>query len=81
MRKVIFITGARRGLGVACAWKFAKEGFNIILNDYKDKERLIKNQKEIQEKYKVECMVCFGDIANEDDVRRMLNEVKKNLVL
>ena len=30
--KIVFITGACSGLGQGCARKFAKEGWNLILN-------------------------------------------------
>ena len=30
--KIVFITGASSGIGQGCARKFAKEGWNLILN-------------------------------------------------
>ena len=30
--KIVFITGASSGIGEGCARKFAKEGWNLILN-------------------------------------------------
>jgi 3-hydroxy acid dehydrogenase / malonic semialdehyde reductase len=32
MNKIVFITGATAGFGEACAYKFAENGYNIILN-------------------------------------------------
>lgn len=32
--------------------------------------------KELEEKYKIKSLICMGDIANEEDVKRMLGEVK-----
>ena len=77
MKKIVMITGARRGLGLACAYKFAKEGYNIVLNDRLEYEKLLEIKKEIEEKYSVESIVCFGDISVEADVERMLEEVKE----
>ncbi len=51
-------------------------GYNIVLNGRSHYEELVKIQKEIEEKYSVKCLVCYGDIANEEDVKRMLEEVK-----
>ncbi len=76
MNKVAMITGARRGLGLAVAKKFAGGGYNIVLNDREEYEKLLEIQKELEEKYSVSCFVCFGDVANEDDVIKMLENVK-----
>lgn len=76
MEKVVMITGARRGLGLACAKKFADEGYDIVLNDRLEYEKLSEIQKELEDKYSVSCLVCYGNIANEKDVKRMLDEVK-----
>lgn len=76
MKKVALITGARRGLGLACAYKFAG-GYNVVLNGRTDYEELLAISKELEEKFSIECLVCMGDIANEEDVKRMLDEVKK----
>ena len=51
MNKVVMITGARRGLGLAVAKKFAGGGYNIILNDREEYEKLLEIQKELEEKY------------------------------
>lgn len=77
MNKVVMVTGSRRGLGLACAKKFAGEGYNIVLNGRSHEEEMLKIKKELEEKYSILCMVCMGDIANEADVIRMLDEVKE----
>lgn len=53
-------------------------GYNIVLNGRSKKEELFTISKELEEKFSVECLVCMGDISNEEDVKRMLNEVKNN---
>lgn len=76
MNKIVMITGARRGLGLACAKKFAEGGYCIVLNGRSHEEEIRVISKELEEKYSIECLVCMGDIANEDDVKRMLDEVQ-----
>lgn len=51
-------------------------GYNVILNGRTHYEELVKISKEIEAKYQIKCMVAYGDIANENDVKRMLIEVK-----
>ncbi len=77
MKKVVMITGARRGLGKAIAYRFASQGYDIIINDREERKKLSAIKKDLEEKYSIKAIVCFGDIANEEDVRRMLEKVKK----
>lgn len=77
MRKSVFITGARRGLGKETAYKFASNNYDVIINDRLDKDILENIKKDLEEKYSINCLVCFGDISIEKEVIRMLNEVKK----
>lgn len=76
MNKVVMITGARRGLGLACAKKFAEGGYDVVLNGRTHYEELLAISKELEENYSIQSIVCMGDIANEEDVKRMLNELK-----
>ena len=76
MNKVVMITGARRGLGLACAKKFSEGGYCVVLNGRSHEEEMHVISKELEEKYSIECLVCMGDIANEEDVKRMLDEVQ-----
>lgn len=52
-------------------------GYNLVLNGRSHVEEMLKIKKELEEKYFIKCMVCMGDIAKEEDVKRMLLEVKK----
>lgn len=74
--KVVLITGARRGLGLAIAKKFSGGGYDVVLNGRSCYEKLLAISKELEEKYSIQSLVCMGDIANEEDVKRMLDEVK-----
>ena len=41
MKKTVLITGSSRGIGRATAKKFASEGYNVIINYHKSKEKAL----------------------------------------
>ena len=45
MKKVVLITGATSGIGEACAYKFAKEGFDLILTGRREQLLINLGQK------------------------------------
>ncbi len=61
-RKNVVITGARRGLGKTLAYLFASNGYNLVINDKEDLDKLNEIKRDIEEKYKVIVLVYFGDI-------------------
>jgi len=77
MRPVVFISGSRRGLGYAIAKEYASHGYDIILNDFQDLNLLQKNKEWIERTYDSKVLICYGDVSLENDVIRMLNEVKE----
>lgn len=78
MRKVVVITGARRGLGKTLAYYFASRNYDVVINDRLDYDKLVEIKKDLEEKYKINVLICFGDISNENEVIDMLNLVKEN---
>ena len=79
MNPVVFVSGARRGLGKAVAYEFAKKGYDIILNDKEDKEMLETIKADIEFQYSVKVFICFGDISQESAVLEMLKYVKSEI--
>lgn len=77
MNKVVFITGARRGLGASTAFMFAKKGYDVIINDMYDLEILEDIKSKLESNYGINCMICFGDVSDEATVKRLLNQVKE----
>jgi NADP-dependent 3-hydroxy acid dehydrogenase YdfG len=61
--KIVFITGATSGIGEACAWKFASQGANLILNG-RNKEKLEILKYNIEEKFAVKTMILQFDVRN-----------------
>ena len=67
MSKIVFITGATSGFGEACAYKFAANGYNLILNGRRT-DRLQKLADGLKKKYNVEVLQLPFDVQNEKAV-------------
>ncbi len=77
LTKVALITGTRRGLGKACAYKFAQNGYDVVINDFKEYEAECKQIKfDIEKKYSVKVLVLCGNVSVEVDVLNMLEKFK-----
>jgi len=75
MNKNVLVTGSSRGIGKAIAIKYAKEGYNLIINCNKSSDELMNVQKEIQS-YNVSCHSFVGDIGIYENAKKMFNEIK-----
>ena len=62
-KKVVLVTGASRGIGKAIAVKFAKKGYNVIINCAHREQELMQTKKEI-ESYQVTCAAFLGDMGD-----------------
>ena len=66
-----FITGSTRGIGLAIAKAFAKQGVHIILNGRRPvSEALIAEIKALG----VNCIGISGDISNSEEVKQMVKQ-------
>lgn len=74
MNRVVFITGATRGIGKQIALTFAKSGYDIALNYRTENEELEKTRQQI-ESHKVRCLCVQGDVASFEDCERMGKEI------
>ena len=75
LNKVVLITGASRGIGRSIAIKFAENNYNIIINYLNSKDEALKLEKEIKNKYKVDCLVVKADVSCEEDVDKMVKQI------
>jgi 3-hydroxy acid dehydrogenase/malonic semialdehyde reductase len=66
MSKIALITGATAGIGAACAYVFAREGYNLVLTGRR-LDRLEKLAKHLNDKYNVEVAVSSFDVRNRED--------------
>jgi 3-oxoacyl-[acyl-carrier protein] reductase len=77
--KTVLITGASRGIGSACAEKFASEGYNVILNCIKSIDTAAKKALELSEKYGVKACAIKADVASEYEVKDLFKKAKESL--
>lgn len=75
-RKTVLVTGSSRGIGKAIAVKFAKKGYNVIINCINNEELLMKVKKEI-EKYQVSCLAFVGDMGDYEAAKALFDKIKK----
>ena len=74
--KVSLITGASRGIGRAAAIMFAEAGSDVIIN-YRRETKAAGEVKRECEKHGVRVMMVQADIADRDQVNRMVDDVIK----
>lgn len=74
MDKVVFITGATRGIGKQIAITFAKEGYNVAINYRKENEDLENTKKAIEENGR-KCFAVKGDVSSFEDCERFVKEI------
>ena len=79
MRKTALITGASGGIGSAIARELASCGFDIVIHYYRAEDRALALQKEIISGYGVRCMTVQADIAEEEEVDRMITKIEQEL--
>ena len=75
-RKSVLVTGSSRGIGKAIAVKFAKKGFNVIINGARQEEQLLQTKSEI-EAYQVPCLAFLGDMGSYEKAAEMFELIHK----
>ena len=73
--KVVWVTGSSSGIGEATIKEFASLGADVVIHYYQHKEQAESIEKFIQSHYQVETLLVQGDVANEEDVKRMVEEI------
>jgi uncharacterized protein len=75
MKNAVLITGATSGLGLAYAKEYAKEGCNLIITGRRE-EKIKANAIDIEHTYHVEVKVVIVDLANQEGLIYLLDEIK-----
>lgn len=73
-RKTVLITGASRGIGAACARRFAAGGYAVAVNYHRAKDRALALVEEIR-RVGGEAMAVEADVASSAAVDRMVDNV------
>jgi 3-hydroxy acid dehydrogenase / malonic semialdehyde reductase len=72
--KIVFITGATAGFGEACAYKFAANGYDIIVNGRRiDKLQTLADA--LEKKYNVAVLQLPFDVQQEKEVFESINNI------
>lgn len=69
--KNVLITGSTRGIGLSIAQEFARRGANVVLNG---RSKIPKTLLQGFESYGVKVIGISGDISQEADAKRMIDE-------
>ncbi len=76
MAKLVLVTGGSRGIGRETAIKFAKEGYNVIVN-YKEREDMAKSVVDEICKLGRTAIAIKADVSNYSEVEEMFNTIFK----
>jgi NAD(P)-dependent dehydrogenase (short-subunit alcohol dehydrogenase family) len=77
MKKVAFVTGGSRGIGLGIAEHLAKTGFNLAINGMREEESVQEVLTHLQS-LGAEVIYCRGDIASREARERMLAQIKNH---
>lgn len=75
--KTVLITGASRGIGASIARKFAKEGYQLVLNCNSSKDLLNTLADDLIKTYHAQVLCCIGDIGQYSFVESMFEQIKE----
>lgn len=73
--KTVLITGAARGIGRACAVRFAQAGFRLLLNTRTSTEQLEQLYTELTSRFHAVCRTSVGDVGDEAYVDELFLEL------
>ncbi len=75
-KKVVLITGGSRGIGKQVALRFAKQGFNVVINYVSDKTDTESLEKEIKEQNQnIDVLLIKSDVTSYEASEKMIKQV------
>lgn len=73
MDKTVLITGASRGIGAACAERFAEEGYNVVIN-YHSSRTAQSLAKRLSDEYGVRTLCIRADVGKKAECEAMVEK-------
>ena len=77
--KVALVTGSTSGIGLAIARAYAREGANICINGFGDKDAIEKERSGIEQEFGVKVIYSGADMSKGDQTEAMVVETIKSL--
>lgn len=73
-KKTVLVTGSSRGIGKAIAMKYAREGYQIVINCAHSFNELLETASEIQA-LGAKCLPIMADVSNLEAIEHMFEEI------
>ena len=77
-QKTVFITGASRGIGAACARRFAKAGYHVFIN-CKQSVGIPHDLRDELRENGGSCDALIGDVGDPDQVEAMFSTIRQTV--
>ena len=75
--KSVVVTGSTSGIGLAIARAFAKEGANLTINGFGDKDAIEKERAGIEKEFGVKAIYSGADMTKPDQIAEMVATTEK----
>src|ERR1700749_4973390 len=77
--KVALVTGSTSGIGLAIARAYAKQGADIVINGFGDKDAIEKERSGIEQDFGVTAHYSGADMSKGDQIAAMIGEAQEKL--
>ena len=75
--KTALVTGSTSGIGLAIARAYAKEGANVVINGFGDKDAIEQERQGIEKDFGVKALYSGADMSKADEIAAMVAEAGK----